>query len=237
MSRPAEQSVGLLPPVSLPRGWTNARTALGFHAVVAVVAVGVLALPWPDLGWRVTAIVVGYHLGVLAVGRRSAGAGWTTAWLVLAPVSVLMVLPDWFLSSVLGTLEFADTGAPFIGTVPVFMAGMWVMALFPLALVAAVVERRAGPVAAVTAVALAGLILFYAAELIAPVVPLWEPVDVPMLGAVAVYVLPAEVMLSVGAWLVVRGALWRARGVTALGVLVLPIAYTGALALGYQAFG
>lgn len=229
--------MGLLPPLSLPVGWTNPRVALGFHAAVAAVALGVLALPWPDLGWRVTAIVVAYHAGVLVVGRTSIGTGWTTAWLVLAPVSVLMVLPDWFLSSVLGTLEFADTGAPFIGTVPVFMAGMWVMALFPLVLVAAAVEQRAGPGAGAAAVALAGLLLFYGAELIAPVVPLWEPVDVPMVGAVAVYVLPAEVLLSVGAWLVVRGALWRARSVTALGALALPVLYTGALALGYQAFG
>lgn len=242
MSRPdtapsAQQPVGLLPRLSLPPGWTNARAALAFHAVVAGVAVGVLALPWPDLGWRVTAIVVGYHVGMLVVGRRSIGSGWTTAWLVLAPLSVLMVLPDWFLSSVLGTLEFADTGAPFVGTVPVFMAGMWVMALFPLVLVAAAVEQRAGPVAGATAVALAGLVLFYGAELIAPIVPLWEPVDVPMVGAVAAYVLPAEVLLSVGAWLVLRGALWRARSVTAVGVMVLPVVYTGALALGYQAFG
>ncbi len=237
MSRSAQQPTGLVPPVGLPSGWTNVRLALGFHAVVAVVAVGVLALPWPELGWRVTAVVVGYHLGVLAVGRWSIGVGWTTAWLVLAPLSVLMVLPDSFLASVLGTLEFADTGAPFIGTVPVFMAGMWVMALLPLVLVAAVVEKRAGPGAAVAAVAAAGLVLFYGAELVAPIVPLWEPVDVAMVAGVAGYVLPAEVLLSVGSWLVVRGVMWRTRSATVVGVLALPVVYTGALALGYQVLG
>lgn len=231
------ERVPLLPPTQLPLGWTNARLGVLFHAGVAALAFAVLLLPAPEIGMRVFVVVLAYHVGMLLVGRLSAGAGWTQAWFVLAPLSVLMVLPDWFLSDVLGTISFADTGAPAIGSVPVFMAGMWVMALFPLVLVAAGAEKAWGARAALVAVAVGGLLLFWAAELLAPVVPLWDPAGVRLVGGVAAYVLPAEVVLSVGTWLVVRGACWRSPLAVAAGVVALPLVYTGALALGYQALG
>ena len=200
-----------------------------------VLAVGVLALPAPSLGVRVTAIVVAFHGALLALSRWE--PGWRSAWAVLAPLSVLMVLPDWFLSAELGTLEFPDTGAAFVGTVPVFMAGMWTMALFPLVLLGDAVESRHGLRAALAAVAVAGLALFWAAELAAPVVPLWEPVGVRLVGGVAAYVLPAEVVLAVAAWLLVRGVDRRPRAQTVAGVVLLPFCYLGLLATGYQVLG
>lgn len=230
-------SPSVLLPVALPSGWTDARLALTFHATVALGCVVVLALPVPSTGMSVLLIVLGYHLAMLGVGRQPVAQGWWTAWAVLAPLSVLMVLPDWFLSSVLGTLRFAETGAPFVGTVPVFMAGMWVMALFPIVLVAATTERRLGPRAGVAAAGLGGLLLFWAAERLAPVIPLWEPVDVQQVAGVAVYVLPAELVLSIGAWVLVRGSTRRPRGATAVGVVLLPLVYLGALALGFQFLG
>ena len=151
--------VGLLAATDLPSGWTAPAPALAFHAVVAVVAVVVLALPWPALGVRITVIVLAYHLGMLLVVRTVGGPGWGRAWLVLAPLSVLKVAPGWFLSAELGTLSFPDTGAPFVGTVPVFMAGMWVMALFPLVLVAGRLEGRFGARAGLAGSAIAGALL------------------------------------------------------------------------------
>lgn len=223
-------------PGSLP-GLDDARLGLAMHASVAVATVGVLALPWPSLGVRITLVVLGYHLAVVAVGSRTQCRGWLTAWAVLAPLSVLMVAPDWFLSDVLGTLVFPDTGAAFLGSVPVFMAGMWTMALLPLVLIGAASERALGPRLAGAVVAVAGLLLFWAAELLAPVVPLWAPVDVTLVGGVARYVLPAEVVLSVCAWLLVRGARRRPVGQTTAGVAALPFLYLGLLAFGYQVLG
>ena len=235
MLTPTTTRGGLRAPASLP-GLARPRPALVLLGGTAVVAVAVLALPAPALGLRVTAIVVGFHLAVLALARWWALPGWRTAWAVLAALSVLMVLPDWFLSAVLGTLTFPDTGAPYLGTVPVFMAGMWTMALFPLVVLGAVVEQRRGPSAGLVAVALAGLAFFVAAEWLAPHVPLWEPVGVVTVAGVAPYVLPAEVVLSVAAWLLVRGS-DRPQAWTAVGVLALPFAYLGLLATGYQVLG
>jgi hypothetical protein len=224
-----------LPPARVLPGLDRPRPAVLLGLGTTVVALVVLSLPAPALGWRILAIVVAFHATLLGLARAWGLPGWRTSWTVLAPLSVLMVLPDWFLSAVLGTLFFPDTGAPFVGTVPVFMAGMWTMALFPLVVLGAAVESRRGSRAALLAVAVAGLALFAAAERVAPLVPIWEPVDVATVAGVAWYVLPAEVVLAVAAWLLVRGR--RPAAWTALGVLALPFLYTGLAATGYQLLG
>jgi hypothetical protein len=229
-------------PASTPGTQPDASLAhLGPFAVLAggtaVVAAIALALPQPALGWRIAAVVVVFHVAMLTMAARLHLPGWRRAWLVLAPMSVVMVLPDWFLSAELGTLQFTASGAPMLGSVPVFMAGMWVMALFPLVVLGSVVEQRSGPRAAGAAVALGGLVFFWTAEALAPLVPLWQPVDVTLLGPVAAYVLLPEVVLSVGAWLLVRGAAARPVRWTAAGVLALPWLYLGLLATGFQVLG
>jgi hypothetical protein len=206
-------------------------------AGTAIVTAVALALPAPALGWRLLAVVVLFPVAMLVMAARWTLPGWQLAWRVLAPLSVLMVLPDWFLSAELGTLQFADTGAPVLGTVPVYMAGMWVMALFPLVVLGAAVERRHDERTALAAVAAGGLAFFFGAEALAPLVPLWEPVGVAMLGPVAAYVLLPEMVLSVAAWLLVRGADRRPLAWTAAGVVALPFLYLGMLATGYQVLG
>lgn len=118
------------PPVHRRTSW------VGFHAVFAAVAVAVLLIPVPALGLRVLALVVIYNVALPVFARRTDDDVLWVTWVVLAPMSVLMVLPDWFLSAVLGTLRFPDTGAPYIGTMPLFMAGMWAIALIPVMLLA-----------------------------------------------------------------------------------------------------
>jgi hypothetical protein len=117
------------------------------------------------------------------------------------------------------------------------MAGMWVIALFPLVVLGAWVEQRSDARAALAAVAVGGLTFFFVAEALAPLVPLWEPVGVAMLGPVAAYVLLPEMVLSVAAWLLVRGADRRPLAWTAAGVVALPFLYLGMLATSYQVLG
>jgi hypothetical protein len=214
-----------------PRPW------IALHAVFAAVAVIVLAAPLTDTGVEVLCLVIGYNVAVVAVARATDDRELWTAWAVLAPMSVLMVLPDWFLSAELGTLVFPDTGAPFIGTVPLFMAGMWTVALLPLALLGRTVEASRGPTAAFTVVAVAGLALFTAAEYLAPAIPLWEPVGAAQVGGVAVYVLLPELGLCLAMYALVRHAARRSRWATAGGVVAVPFMYLGMLATSYQFLG
>jgi len=213
----------------------NLRVWLGGLAGFAALAVVGLALPVGSLGMRVLVLVIIFHIGAVLLARHDAYL-WR-AWRVLAPMSVLMVLPDWFLSAQLGTLLFPATGAPFVGTVPLFMAGMWTIALLPIVLVGRLVAQRRGLIRGALSAGLAGFAMFWFAELIAPGIPLWEPVGVAMVAGIAAYVIVPEIVLSAAAFIVVAtsGRIdWRA---TAALVVLLPFTYTGMLATAYQLLG
>jgi hypothetical protein len=213
------------------------RQWLALLAPFAAVSVVVLLLPAPALGLRVLGLVVAFHVALAFVATRPGADPWLRrAWAVLAPLSVLMVLPDWFLSDVLGVLSFPDTGGPFIGTVPLAMAGMWTIALLPIVGIALAVGLRFGGGAGLATAAGAGLALFLAAERLAPALPLWEPVGVREVAGVALYVLPAEVVLCMCAYSIVAARGMPVRATAALTAL-LPFTYLGLLATGYQFLG
>lgn len=209
---------------------------VGFGAFALLAAMGLL-VPIGDLGWRVLALVVIFHIGTVVIARRTGDVLLWRAWTVLAPMSVLMVFPDWFLSAELGSLFFPDTGGPFIGTVPLFMAGMWTIALLPLVLVGALVAQQQGLAWGAGAAGLAGLVMFWGAELCAPAIPLWEPVGVTMFAGVAAYVLLPELVLSAAAFLIVATCGHIDRRATLLLTALLPFTYTGMLATSYQFLG
>lgn len=210
------------------RGWIALN--VGFGIVAAVV----LLLPAPALGWRALALVAGYHVACVLIARRSDDPVLLRTWAILAPLSVLMVLPDWFLSDVLGSLRFGDIGGPFIGTVPLAMAGMWTIALLPVAGVALAAQARAGTPAAALAALAAGAVVFVGAELAAPALGLWEPVGVATVAGVATYVIVPELVLSVAAALLVCSSAALPRPATAALTALLPFTYLGLLATSYQ---
>lgn len=210
---------------------------LPLHGAFALLAVAVLLLPLAQTGIEVLGLVVVYNIAVPVVARRTHDDALWITWAVLAPMSVLMVLPDWFLSAVLGTLNFPNTGSPYIGTMPLFMAGMWTIALLPLMMIGRLVEAARGVAAAFTAVGVSGLTLFIAAEWLAPTIPLWEPVGVSMVLGVAVYVLLPELGLCLATYELVRGARRRPLPATVGGIIAIPFMYLGMLATSYQFLG
>jgi hypothetical protein len=210
-------------------GWVR------LHIAFAIVAAVGLLLPVGELGVRVLFLVIGYNVAVPLVSRRTGDAVLWRMWSRLAPMSVLMVLPDWFLGAVLGSIVFPDTGSPFIGTMPIFMAGMWTIALLPVCLLARDVEDRRGPRAGFLTAAAAGLALFTAAEIAAPNIPLWEPVAVTEVAGVAVYVLLPELALCLATYALLRVA--HGRAATVGGIIAVPFMYLGMLTTSYQFLG
>ena len=182
-------------------------------------------------------LVVGYHIACVLSARLSDDHVLWRAWTILAPLSVLMVLPDWFLSDVLGTLSFTVEGGPYLGTVPLAMAGMWTIALMPVVGFAWWARERAGTAAAVGAAAASGAVMFVGAELAAPVLGLWEPVGVATVAGIATYVLLPELVLSVAAAMLVCFAEALPRPALAGLTVLLPFAYLGLLASSYQFLG
>lgn len=210
-------------------GWVR------FHAVFAIAAVVVLLVPLGDLGLRVLALVIGYNVALPISARRRGDERLWRMWTVLAPMSVLMVLPDWFLGAVLGTIVFPNTGSPYLGTMPLFMAGMWTIALLPVCMLGRDVEDARGTRAGFVTAAIVGLALFTAAELLAPGLPLWEPVGVTEVAGVAVYVLLPELALCVATYALVR--VRHSIAVTVGGIIAVPFMYLGMLATSYQFLG
>ena len=214
-----------------PRNW------LVFHAVFAVVAAAGLLLPVGALGSRVLILVIAYSVGIAVMAVRTHDRVLWSMWATLAPMSLLMIFPDWFLSAVLDTIEFPDTGSPFIGTMPIFMAFMWTVALLPVMLLGWWVESRHGASAGISVAVVAGLALFTAAEYAAPLIPFWYPENVVTVAGVALYVLLPEAVLTAATYLLVRGALFRPVWATMCGVVGIPFMYLGMLSTGYQFIG
>jgi hypothetical protein len=214
-----------------PTSW---RRWFQLYAGFALAAVVVLLLPAPEQGWRVLGLVVGYHVACVLTARLGDDPVLWRAWTILAPLSVLMVLPDWFLSDVLGTLAFTVEDGPYLGTVPLAMAGMWTIALMPVVGCAWWARERAGTQVAVGAAAAGGAVMFIGAELAAPALGLWEPVGVATIGGIATYVLLPELVLSVAAAMLVCFAEALPGPALAGLTVLLPFTYLGLLATSYQ---
>lgn len=202
---------------------------LVFYGIFAVLAAATLAAPLPvSTGWRAFALVVlhGTALPLLALARRHEDL--TSLIAFIWPLSAFMLLPDWVLSTLLGTLSFPDDGAPRIDTMPLAMAGMWAI---PLTVSTWMGHRagRAGPLVAGGV----GLGIFLGSELAAPWLGLWAPTDsVRTLWGVAPYVLPAEWILAV-----VTLRVWRRHGHEGVAsrvhhAFLVALVYLGALAVG-----
>lgn len=207
---------------------------LGSFAVACLV---ILALPVPSLGMQVLVLVVGFSVATVAVARHSGDDMLLRAWGILAAMSVLMVLPDWFLADVLGSIRFPDTGAPFIGAIPLFMAGMWTIALMPVVLAGLAATMRWGLAASTLVAVLVGGGILAAAERLAPGIPLWEARDVSVVAGVATYVVIPELVLCAAAFLLVRSSPVMPRWSVILCTVLLPFTYTGMLAVSYQFTG
>ncbi|WCL49042.1 DUF6989 domain-containing protein [Leptospira sp. GIMC2001] len=147
-------------------------------------------------------------------------------------VSIFQVLPDWFLSQVLGVLIFPDDGFPKIGTVSAYMAGLWTIPLF-ISVVSAqyVHEKLGGNLHIITG--FIALAIFWISEETMHMIPVWIAKDVELIGSAAIYVLPAEFMLGVFFSYILQQAKFAkftSRVVLAFSVSIF---YTGALSFFY----
>lgn len=216
--------------------WRSAevRDAAGAHALFTLAAVAAVFVPVGALGWRLCAVTVLYAALMLAVGFTRQ-PGFLPILKLVMPLSLFQVLPDWFLSAQLRVLEFPDTGGPRLGTVPLFMAGLWTVPLFVSVLCAKQVAARRQGGAALPALvgAAVATALFVGSEATLWAVPIWEARGVTQLAHVALYVIAPEALLgwaTVAAWEATRArSLAHAIGAAAL----VSTLYTGALALSY----
>lgn len=199
---------------------------LAVHAGLLLGGAVALSLSPPAQGWGVLACVGGYVVALSVVCRRTGRTDLQALTGFLVLVSVFQVLPDWVLADLVGTLRFPDRGGPRVDDViPLAMALMWVAPLF-----AAVALSGGRPARA----ALLAGVVFFGAEILAPVLGLWEPVgETRRFLGVALYVIPAEMALgwaTATAFLRVRDSGFGVRAGAALAVSTF---YLGALVLAH----
>lgn len=180
----------------------NSETAQTTRWVLAThlgwVLLGALLLALRPVEPRITlwGWVIAYNLWLpLFFGRLRPDSTVVDLWRWLLPLSLLQIAPDWFLCTVLQTLEFPARAGP--APVPGYMGGLWTLPLLLTSWVGLQTSRRHGPFSGYLACAAAALLVFGAGEWALTKVPVWRALDVQTTSGVAWYILPAELLLSV----------------------------------------
>jgi hypothetical protein len=190
----------------------------------------------PQLGQAITG-AVGLYVVVLVMGAwlRSQHE-LLDALAFLVPLSVCQVVPDALLVQQLGVLAFPDLGAARFGPVPVYMAGLWIAPLLVVLWAAELAHRYSALLAALVAVAVS-LAAFGAAEWAAAhLLALWHPRNVATWQGIALYVLPAEALLGLVAWLAFTQVHQRTIFMKAFAAAGVALFYAGALFVSHLAF-
>lgn len=201
------------------------RDALILHLLLGAAGLALFRfLHAPLLGLAILGLVIAYNLLLPLLAQRGGHQDWLDLWTFLLPLSVFQVVPDWMLSQLLGILHFPDAGAPRLGTVPVYMAGMWVIPLFWVLWIAGRSQLGAGVLA---------LLIFGASEWAAPLLRLWEPLNVQQTYGIANYVLLPEALLGWAAAFAFRQTLGQPYPLRVLAAAAVSTFYAGALVVSY----
>ncbi len=210
---------------------------LYFHLAFGLLcALVLLLLPGMPLGWRLVGLVAVYNIALPLAGVQLGHREWVEIWAFLLPLSVFQVLPDWFLSETLGVLVFPDTGSPFVGAIPVFMAGMWVIPLFLVLVAARRAASRWGQRGGMLAAAGASLAILVTSEATLWALPIWYAQNVFQIAHVALYLLVPEALLGLHAWLGFEWTRQRSLGWRLAAAWSVMTLYTGGVALFYLLF-
>ena len=217
-----------------------ARATFWIFLTTAALCGALVALPRyfgpPQLGQAIGAVVALY-LALLFMGAwLRSHHELLSALTFLVPLSVCQVVPDALLVQHLGTLSFPDLGAARFGPVPAYMAGLWVAPLLLVLWAAQLAHRASAPLAIATALVVA-LAVFGAAEWAAAhVLALWHPRNVDTWQGIALYVLPAEALLGLVAWLAFVQVQHRTIFMKAIAAAFVSLFYAGALFASHLAF-
>lgn len=219
------------------------RSTLLVLIAFSALSLCILLIPLP-VGWQFLICVIAFAalMGGFSYYQRHQWPELWQIWYFSTLVSVFQVLPDWFLSAVLGSLVFPEDGLFKFGTVSAYMAGLWAIPFFLILF--AVRWSRMGlssdrwleqqpDISRVLLAASVTLLIFATSEATLWVLGSWYARDVMMIGHVALYVLIPEFVLGAHLYIAFilsrRLSLWKQTLIAAH----VSLLYTGALALSY----
>jgi NADH:ubiquinone oxidoreductase subunit 2 (subunit N) len=117
-------------------------------------------------------------------------------WVFSFIISIFQIFPDWFLSAELNILVFPDDGLFKIGPVSGYMFGLWTIPLFIIIFIGIRSKEKFNERTAMILVCALSLIIFGTAEATIWIIGSWYPQNVAKIGQLAIYILPAEVILG-----------------------------------------
>ncbi|AOP34328.1 hypothetical protein A0128_10990 [Leptospira tipperaryensis] len=210
------------------------KHVLGFHAVFTILAALILFSPGSlSTGWRMFCIVLLYNAGLPLFSSIWTHERWMDLWFFLLPLSFFQVFPDWFLSKVIGSVEFPADGFPKIGTVSGYMAGLWVIPLFLSTFISIRYRKRVSQAPAIQSYLIGGsvaFLIFLGSEEFSYLIPVWFAKNVFTVGHVAVYVLIPEFILGAFAAYAYHVSEYASLPEKVLWAFLTMLVYLGALA-------
>ncbi len=178
------------------------KDALLTHLVFVIICVILILVPFGfGMGLKLFLLVIIYNImiGFVSIWRKY--EIWINIWLFVLILSIFQLFPDWFLSAELGILVFPEDGFIKVGTVSLYMMGLWSLPLFLITFIGTSFQERYSKLITYLTVTLMTLIIFGLAEQTMWMLQSWYAQNVVMIGHVALYIIIPEVILGLSTYL------------------------------------
>jgi hypothetical protein len=180
----------------------------------------------------IVTLVAGWNVAFGALSLRLGYTRFYSYWKFVALVSLFQIFPDWFLVQRLGTLTFPSDAYKIGGAVSWFMAGLWSM---PCLWILCSCDRPIISNLDYLQAALISIAIFGLAEQLCHPLQLWAFTDSVQhtWGNVALYVLPAELLLGPILLYLYNQAKHTQDYQQVIAAAAVSFVYTGALAISH----
>ena len=169
--------------------------ALIVHLLFSIQCVLVLLFPLDvPLGIRMVILVLSYNILIPAVGKYRGYSDWVDMWIFSFALSLFQFFPDWFLSEQLDILIFPDDGFVRIGTVSIYMLGLWTIPIFMILFIGIKSKLRYSGRTVYFMVGTISFLIFTSSELF--LYTSWHAQNVLMISNVAVYIIIPEILFG-----------------------------------------
>ncbi|MFX0038386.1 MAG: DUF6989 domain-containing protein [Promethearchaeota archaeon] len=171
------------------------------HLVFALICIIVIIIPFTNyMGIKLFLLVVIYNIILPVFGYLRKHFEWINIWVFVFLISLFQIWPDWFLSAELGILVFPEDGFLKIGTVSLYMAGLWTIPLFLITLAGLKMQEHFSKLITYVSIGIISLLIFGIAEQSMWILQSWYPQNVYVIGNLAIYIIIPEIILGVSTY-------------------------------------
>jgi hypothetical protein len=201
-----------------------------FHILFAILCGIVLLVPI-SLGFRLTLLVAIYIVAIPIVCTVRGYTECRNIWIFSLILSFFQFFPDWFLSAQLDILVFPEDNYLKIGTVSVYMAGLWTIPLFMIIFIGYRTEKRRTQNYSYLVVAIASLLIFGLSEQFLTIS--WHAQNVAMISNIAIYIIIPEILLGLTMYWMYLQTQEKLLPIKVGGAFIIMIIYLGNAAFFY----